>query len=56
MGCLLAYKDPISFLIIRANGPKANGHDTAKRQGSILFFFGNANDPTQQKTTKSYEY
>jgi hypothetical protein len=23
----------------------------AKRQGSILFFFGNANDPTQQKTT-----
>jgi hypothetical protein len=24
----------------------------AKRQGSILSFFGNANDPTQQKTTK----
>jgi hypothetical protein len=38
MGCLLAYKDPISFLIIRANWPKcrANGPDTAKRQGSIL--------------------
>ena len=58
MGCLLAYKDLISFLIIRANGPncRANGPDTAKRQGSILSFFGNAYGPTQQKTTKSYEY
>jgi hypothetical protein len=27
----------------------------AKRQGSILSFFGNANGPTQQKTTKSYK-
>jgi hypothetical protein len=51
MGCLLAYKDPISFLIIRANVP-----DTAKHQGSILSFFGNTNGPTQQKTTKSNEY
>jgi hypothetical protein len=58
MGCLLAYKDPISFLIIRANGPtcRANRPDTAKRQRSILSFFGNTNGPTQQKTTKSYEY
>ena len=53
MGCLLAYKDPISFLIIRANGPtcRANRPDTAKRQRSILSFFGNANGPTQQKNT-----
>jgi hypothetical protein len=28
----------------------------AKRQGSILSFLGNANGPTQQKTTKSNEY
>jgi hypothetical protein len=28
----------------------------AKRQGSILSFIGNANGPTQQKTTKLYEY
>ena len=27
----------------------------AKRQGSILSFFGNTNGPTQQKTTKSNE-
>jgi hypothetical protein len=26
-----------------------------KRQGSIVSFFGNANGPTQQKTTKSYD-
>jgi hypothetical protein len=40
------------------NGPtcRANRPDTAKRQRSILSFFGNANGPTQQKTTKSYEY
>jgi hypothetical protein len=43
--CLLAYKDPISFLIIRANGPtcrvngpRANEPDTAK--DLFLSFFG----------------
>jgi hypothetical protein len=47
--CLRLNLKPINHLTTRRSS-------MAKRQGSILSFFGNANGPTQQKTTKSYEY
>ena len=56
MGCLVAYKDPISLLIIRANGPtcRANGPDTAK---DLFYpFLATPTAPHSKKTTKSYEY
>jgi hypothetical protein len=46
--CLRLNLTPVNYLTRRLN--------MAKRQGSILSFFGNVNGPTQQKTTKSYEY
>ena len=46
--CLRLNLTPVNYLTRRSS--------MAKRQGSILSFFGNINGPTQQKTTKSYEY
>jgi hypothetical protein len=40
---------PVNYLTTRRSS-------MVKRQGSILSFFGKANGPTQQKTTKAYEY
>ena len=47
--CLRLNLTPVNYLTTRRP-------NMTKRQGSILFFFGNVNGPTQQKTTKSYEY
>ena len=47
--CLRLNLTPVNYLTTRRSS-------MAKRQGSILSFFGNVNGPTQQKTTKSYEY
>ena len=47
--CLRLNLKPVNYLTTRRSS-------MTKRQGSILSFFGNANVPTQQKTTKSYEY
>jgi hypothetical protein len=47
--CLRLNLKPVNYLTTRRSS-------MAKCQGSILSFFGNANCPTQQKTTKSYEY
>jgi hypothetical protein len=49
LSCLPLNLKPVNYLTTRRSS-------MAKRQGSILSFFGNANGPTQQKTTKSYEY
>jgi hypothetical protein len=49
LSCLHLNLKPVNYLTTRRLS-------MAKRQGSILSFFGNANGPTQQKTTKSYEY
>jgi hypothetical protein len=38
MGCLLAYKDPISFLIIRANGPIVGQTDPILPSAKDLFY------------------
>jgi hypothetical protein len=62
MGCLLAYKDPISFLIIRANGPtcrvngpRANGHDTAKDLFYPFLAMPTAPHSKQQQTHTNIE-
>jgi hypothetical protein len=47
--CLRLNLKPVNYLTTRRSSK-------AKRQGSIWSFFGNANGPAQQKTTKSYEY
>jgi hypothetical protein len=49
LSCLRLNLKPVNYLTTRRSS-------MAKRQGSILSFFGNVNSPTQQKTTKSYEY
>ena len=47
--CLRLNLKPVNYLTTRRSS-------MAKRQGSILSFFGNTNGTTRQKTTKSYEY
>ena len=47
--CLRLNLKPVNYLTTRRSSK-------AKRQGSIWSFFGNANGPAQQKTTKSYKY